>query len=93
MSIEAEVERASSQITNLLSLGKRDAIRLSEFSAGLAAGLIYGIADGCPMVRQQALAAVATIRDVRDNRWRLFAEAGWRRPKYHNHWRAYPNKR
>lgn len=85
-----DVERARSQISNLLSQGKRDALRLSDFSAGLAVGLIYGIADTCPAVRNQALAAVATIRDTCDNRWRVISGGRWKRPKYHDYPRAYP---
>ena len=92
MSIE-DADRARGQIATLLSRGRRDALALDDFSAGLAAGLIYGVRESCPDVWREALSAVAVIRDIYEHHWHSQPDSQWTRPKYFQYPRAWPNKR
>jgi len=73
-----------SMILDLAKQGQHDARLGDDWSAGMCAGMILASADS--EGRSVAQHAVAQIKAVVENHWRLCGSVGWNRP----HWFTYP---
>lgn len=77
-------------IQDFCKKGVHDAMSVSDYSAGWSAGYVTGLAEPYPDLRAEVRAAAGQIRATIRNRWRLVSGAGWKRPKYFQHPRAWP---